>query len=207
MIYGLDQLEEGEVALEGKPLRLKGPHTAIRHGLGLAPEDRKSQALILDWSQVKNVTVTDLRRFSRVLLDIRRERATARKQLRALNTVPDDPDRHVRLLSGGNQQKVVLARWLLHGCRVLLLDEPTRGVDVAAKAEIYRIISELASSGLGVLVVSSELDELAHICTRVLVMREGEIVAEVDGKSATERELLRHAVAPTDAPDLVEEVV
>ena len=142
-----------------------------------------------------------------MLLDIRKEREAARKQLRALNTVPDDPDRVVRLLSGGNQQKVVLARWLLHGCRVLLLDEPTRGVDVATKAEIYRIIGELASSGLGVLVVSSELEELAHICTRVLVMREGEIVAEVDGKDATERALLRHAVAPTDAPDLVEEVV
>jgi ABC-type sugar transport system ATPase subunit len=90
---------------------------------------------------------------------------------------------------------------------VLLLDEPTRGVDVATKAEIYRIISELAASGLGVLVVSSELEELAHICTRVLVMREGEIVAEVDGKDATERATLRHAVAPTDTPDLVEEVV
>ena len=124
----------------------------------------------------------------------------------ALNTVPDDPDRHARLLSGGNQQKVVLARWLLHECRVLMLDEPTRGVDVATKAEIYRIVSDLAKSGLGVLVVSSELEELVGICTRVLVMREGEIVAEVEGKDATERELLRHAVAPTDAPVLAEEV-
>ena len=131
-----------------------------------------------------------------MLLDVRKERESARKELRALNTVPDDPDRIVRLLSGGNQQKVVLARWLLHGCRVLLLDEPTRGVDIATKAEIYRIIGKLAQSGLGVLVVSSELEELAHICTRVLVMRDGEIVAEVDGKDATERELLRHAVAP-----------
>ena len=114
--------------------------------------------------------------------------------------MPDDPDRVVRLLSGGNQQKVVLARWLLHECRVLLLDEPTRGVDVATKAEIYRIISDLAKSGLGVLVVSSELEELVGICTRILVMREGEIVAEVDGKTATERELLRHAVAPPMHP-------
>ena len=96
--------------------------------------------------------------------------------------MPDDPDRVVRLLSGGNQQKVVLARWLLHECRVLLLDEPTRGVDVATKAEIYRIITDLAERGLGVLVVSSELEELVGICTRILVMREGEIVAEVDGK-------------------------
>jgi len=162
---------------------------------------------VLDWSQTKNVTLADLSRFQRLLLNIRGERARAREELRKLNTVPDDPDRVVRLLSGGNQQKVVLARWLLHECRVLLLDEPTRGVDVATKAEIYRIISDLANSGLGVLVVSSELEELVGICTRILVMREGEVVAEVEGKDATERELLRHAVAPTDAPVLAEEVV
>jgi len=206
LIYGLDHPEEGEVLVEGKPLR-STPRHAIRQGLGLAPEDRKSQALVLDWSTTKNVTIADLNRFSRVLLDVRKERERAREQLRALNTVPDDPDRVVRLLSGGNQQKVVLARWLLHECRVLLLDEPTRGVDIATKAEIYRIIADLAKSGFGVLVVSSELEELVHICTRILVMREGEIVAEVDGSDATERELLRHAVAPTDAPVLAEEVV
>jgi ribose transport system ATP-binding protein len=207
LVYGLDPLDEGEILLQGKPLRAGHPRAAIRSGLGLAPEDRKSQALVLGWSQMKNVTIADLDRFSRVLLDIRKERESARSQLRALKTVPDDPDRPVRLLSGGNQQKVVLARWLLHECRVLLLDEPTRGVDIATKAEIYRIIAELADAGLGVLVVSSELEELAHICTRVLVMREGEIVAELAGGQATELALLRHAVAPTDSPDLVEEVV
>ena len=115
------------------------------------------------------------------MLNIKAERARAHEQLQQLNTVPDDPDRHARLLSGGNQQKVVLARWLLHECRVLMLDEPTRGVDVATKAEIYRIVSDLAKAGLGVLVVSSELEELVGICSRILVMREGEIVAEVDG--------------------------
>ncbi|MDX6601956.1 MAG: ribose transport system ATP-binding protein, partial [Solirubrobacterales bacterium] len=206
LIYGLEQLEEGEVLVEGKPLPGGRPATAIRRGLGLAPEDRKSQALVLEWSQTKNVTLADLRRFGRPLLNVRSERARAREQLRMLNTTPDDPDRIVRLLSGGNQQKVVLARWLLHECKVLLLDEPTRGVDVATKAEIYRIISDLAKSGLGVLVVSSELEELVGICTRILVMRVGEIVAEMDGSKATERELLRHAVAPTDAPVLTEEV-
>jgi ribose transport system ATP-binding protein len=207
LIYGLDQPDEGEVLMEGKPLPAGRPGAAIRRGLGLAPEDRKSQALVLDWSQTKNVTLADLNRFQRLLLNIRTERSRARDELRKLNTVPDDPDRVVRLLSGGNQQKVVLARWLLHECRILLLDEPTRGVDVATKAEIYRIISDLANAGLGVLVVSSELEELAGICTRILVMREGLIVAEVDGREATERELLRHAVVPTDAPELAEEVV
>jgi len=207
LVYGLDQPDSGEVFVEGRRLRPNRPDLAIRRGVGLAPEDRKSQALVLDWSTTKNVTIADLRRFSRVLLDVRRERRRAREELQSLKTVPDDPDRAVRLLSGGNQQKVVLARWLLHECRLLLLDEPTRGVDIATKAEIYRIIGDLAGAGLGVLVVSSELEELVGICTRILVMRDGEIVAEVDGRTATEREILRHAVAPTDAPVLVEELV
>jgi len=206
IIYGLDERDEGEILLDGAPLA-RSPSGAIAAGLGLAPEDRKSQALILDWSSAKNVTVASLRRFARPLLSIRGERTAAREQLRKLNTAPDDPDRIVRLLSGGNQQKVVLARWLLRDCRVLLLDEPTRGVDVRTKAELYRIITDLARAGVGVLVVSSELEELVGICTRILVMREGEIVAEIDGKTATEQELLRHAVAPTDSPDLEEEVV
>jgi ribose transport system ATP-binding protein len=206
IIYGLDDADEGEILLDGAQLP-RSPSGAIAAGLGLAPEDRKSQALVLDWSQAKNVSLASLRRFAHPLLRIRMERNEAREQLNKLNTVPDDPDRVVRLLSGGNQQKVVLARWLLRDCRVLLLDEPTRGVDVRTKAELYRIITDLARAGVGVLVVSSELEELVGICTRILVMREGEIVAEIDGKTATERELLRHAVAPTDSPDLEEEVV
>jgi ribose transport system ATP-binding protein len=206
LIYGLDVPDEGEIWLEGNKLPTS-PSAAIAAGLGLAPEDRKSQALVLDWTVAKNVSLSSLRRFAHPLLNIRAEREQAREQLRKLNTVPDDPDRVVRLLSGGNQQKVVLARWLLRECRVLLLDEPTRGVDVKTKAELYRIITGLAAEGVGVLVVSSELEELVGICSRILVMREGEIVAEVDGKAATERELLRHAVAPTESPDLAEEVV
>jgi ribose transport system ATP-binding protein len=206
LIYGLDVPEEGTVAVDGKTLKPGSPRRAIEAGLGLAPEDRKSEGLVLDWSLAKNVSLADLPRFGRALLDIGEERTETRAQLRRLNTVPDDVDRIARLLSGGNQQKVVLARWLLRRCRVLLLDEPTRGVDVATKAELYRLISDLAAEGLGVLVVSSELEELVGICSRVLVMREGEVVAEVDGATASERELLRHAVAPTDAPDLAEEV-
>ena len=207
LVYGIDPPDEGEVFVDGKPLRADSPRKAIEAGLGLAPEDRKSQGLVLDWSLAKNVSLSTLERFGRALLNVRAERARTREQLRALNTVPDDPDRIVRLLSGGNQQKVVLARWLLRECRVLLLDEPTRGVDVATKAELYKLMSDLAKGGLGVLVVSSELEELVGISTRILVMREGEIVGEVDGAAATEQEVLRLAVAPTEAPDLAEEVV
>jgi ribose transport system ATP-binding protein len=207
LIYGIEAPEEGETWLDGRKLPPGRPGAAIDAGLGLAPEDRKSQGLVLDWSLVKNTSLADLGRFSRGVLNLKAEREAVRKQLRALNTVPDDVDRVVRLLSGGNQQKVVLARWLLRECRVLLLDEPTRGVDVATKAELYRLIVDLARNGLGVLVVSSELEELVGICTRILVMREGLIVAEVDGATATERELLSHAVAHVDSPDLAEEVV
>ena len=207
LIYGLEVPEEGEVLVDGRRLHAGRPGAAIGAGLGLAPEDRKSQGLVLGWSLTKNVTLADLRRFARGA-DRRGARARGRRASSCARCTPcpTTPTAIVRLLSGGNQQKVVLARWLLHECRVLLLDEPTRGVDVATKAELYRIIADLAERGLGVLVVSSELEELVGMCTRILVMREGELVAEVDGERATERELLRHAVAPTDAPDLAEEV-
>jgi ribose transport system ATP-binding protein len=117
--------------------------------------------------------------------------------LRALRTRPTNPDRMARELSGGNQQKVVLGRWLLRKCKVLLLDEPTRGVDVETKTELYRIIAGLAEQGLGVLVVSSEIGELLGMCTRILVMREGELVADLDGSTATELDVLRHAMPGT----------
>jgi len=206
LICGIDRREAGEVRVGGRRLAPNRPERAIAAGLGLAPEDRKSQGLLLDWDLTKNVTIADLGRFSHGLLNVRQERDAASEQLRSLHTVPDDPDRPARLLSGGNQQKVVLSRWLLRQCRVLLLDEPTRGVDVATKAEIYRIVVALANSGIGILAVSSELGELAGICTRVLVMREGELVAEVDGAETSEQELLGHAVVPTAGPDLIEEV-
>ena len=193
-IYGVDPRDHGEVHVGGKPLATNRPDRAIALGLGLAPEDRKSQALLMEWNLVRNVSLADLGRFIRGgLLNPRAERAAAHERLRSLNTVPDDPGRNVRELSGGNQQKVVLARWLLRECRVLLLDEPTRGVDVATKSELYKVIADLAKTGIGVVVVSSELAELGGLCTRVLVMREGELVADVAGPEATELELLRLA--------------
>ncbi len=206
LIYGIDVPEEGEVWLEGSEASLQ----PSRDDRGRAGPRARGPQVAGAPARLEPGEEREPGHAAPVLPPAaqRPGRARARPggQLRALNTVPDDPDRVVRLLSGGNQQKVVLARWLLRECRVLLLDEPTRGVDVATKAELYRIICDLAKSGIGVLVVSSELEELIGICSRILVMREGEIVAEVDGKTATERELLRHAVAPTDSPDLEEEV-
>src|SRR4051794_36571715 len=206
LIYGLDRPDTGEVHLDGRKLPAGRPDVAIGRGMGLAPEDRKSQGLLLGWSLAKNVSLADLGRFTTGgWISRRAERAATGDKLRELNTVPDNPDRITRELSGGNQQKVVLARWLLRGCRVLLLDEPTRGVDVGAKAEIYRLIAELSATGIGIVVVSSEMEELMGLSTRILIMREGEFVAEVDGERATEVELLSHAVAPTDTDVVLEE--
>jgi ribose transport system ATP-binding protein len=206
LIYGLDRPDAGEVRVDGQALPPGRPDVAIARGLGFAPEDRKSQGLLLGWSLAKNVSLADLARFTRGgLISLRAERAATRDMLRELGTVPDDPERITQELSGGNQQKVVLARWLLRRCRVLLLDEPTRGVDVGAKAEIYRLVAELSAAGIAVVVVSSEMEELMGLCTRILVMREGEVVAEVRGDEATEVELLGHAVAPTETDPVLEE--
>src|SRR4051794_12917738 len=206
LIYGLEKPATGEVHLDGKKLPAGRPDVAIARGMGMAPEDRKSQGLLLGWSLAKNVSLADLGRFTTGgWISLRAERKAAGEKLRELNTVPDDPERVTRELSGGNQQKVVLARWLLRECRVLLLDEPTRGVDVGAKAEIYRLIAELSATGIGIVVVSSEMEELMGLSTRILIMREGELVAEVDGERATEVELLSHAVSPTESDVVLEE--
>ena len=146
-------------------------------GIGLAPEERKSQGLLLDQSVAQNITVSSLSRFARAgFLSGSAERASAEKWTQALDVRPAGVNRPVRNLSGGNQQKVVLARWLLRDCRVLLLDEPTRGVDVGARSEIYALIRSLAARGLAVVVVSSEVEEVLGLVDRVLVIREGRIV-------------------------------
>ena len=141
-----------------------------------------------------NVSLADLGRFTTAgWISRREERTQAGDKLRELNTVPDNPQRITRELSGGNQQKVVLARWLLRQCKVLLLDEPTRGVDVGAKAEIYKVIGDLAAEGLGVVVVSSYLPEVLGLADRVLVMREGSVAGELPAAGATEEDVLRLA--------------
>ena len=194
-IYGLDSRESGEVIIDGKVVKAERPDLAIAAGLALAPEERKSQGLWLGWSQIRNATISDMRRFAYgPFTNTDAEAKAATTHLESLNVAPNDPSRPASSLSGGNQQKVVLARWLLHHSKVLLLDEPTRGVDVGAKADVYRVIADLAAQGLAIVMVSSELAEVVGFCDRVLVMREGAIVAELDGPSSTESDVLRHAV-------------
>ena len=164
---------------------------AVKAGVGLAPEERKSQGLLLDQAIYRNITVSTLGRFSRLgMLDSRAERRSAREVTESLDVRPAGVDRLVRLLSGGNQQKVVLARWLLRECRVLLLDEPTRGVDVGARTEIYALIRSLADSGVAVVVVSSEVEEVLGLADRVLVVREGRVVHEGPANEIDESRVL-----------------
>jgi ribose transport system ATP-binding protein len=201
-VYGLDRPDRGTVAVRGAALPPGDVTARLEAGMGLAPEERKSAGLLLDWSLTRNTTIADLKRFRRGgRLDLRAERAAATEHLTAVGTRPADPDRLARQLSGGNQQKVVLARWLLRSCDVLLLDEPTRGVDVGARGEIYRLIADLAAEGRGVVVVSSELPELLGLCTRILVLRDGRLVAEHTGGEVDEQTLVAACVAPLPEHD------
>ncbi|MER5386334.1 sugar ABC transporter ATP-binding protein [Streptomyces sp. NPDC002688] len=189
-IYGARRPTTGRVSVNGKPLRTGSVRAAVRAGVGLAPEERKAQALLMLESVTRNVSVSSMSRYAHGgWIDRRAERGAARAATRELSLRPDNPAVPVRTLSGGNQQKAVLARWLLRGCRVLLLDEPTRGVDVGARAELYAVIRRLADEGLAVLLVSSEVPEVLGLADRVLVLREGHVV-----HTAPARELDEHRV-------------
>ncbi|MGW0735660.1 sugar ABC transporter ATP-binding protein [Streptomyces sp. NPDC002851] len=190
-IYGARRPTAGRVLVDGRTVRPGSVRAAVRAGLGLAPEERKAQALLMLESVTRNVSVTSLSRFARAgWLDRGREYAAARRATRELSLKPDRPQAPVRTLSGGNQQKAVLARWLLRGCRVLLLDEPTRGVDVGARAELYAVVRRLADEGLAVLLVSSEVPEVLGLADRVLVLREGRVVHRAPARDLDESRVL-----------------
>ncbi|MFG2626236.1 sugar ABC transporter ATP-binding protein [Streptomyces sp. NPDC048473] len=190
-VYGARKPSAGRVTVAGRQLQPGSVSAAVAAGIGLAPEERKAQALLMLESVTRNVSVSSMSRFSRAgWMDRGAERRAARAATRELSLRPDNPDTPVRTLSGGNQQKAVLARWLLRGCRVLLLDEPTRGVDVGARAELYAVIRRLADEGLAVLLVSSEVPEVLGLADRVLVLREGRVVHTADARELDEHRVL-----------------
>jgi ABC-type sugar transport system ATPase subunit len=173
--------------------RSYSPRRSIARGLGLLPEDRQHQGLVLSMNCRENISLASLDRLSRLgLINAPRERALAREYAARLNVRTPSIDAPVAGLSGGNQQKIALARWLARDCQVLILDEPTRGVDVGAKAEIHALIDQLAAAGRGILLVSSELPELLALATRIVVLARGRIVAELPRAAATQDVLLRH---------------
>lgn len=192
-IIGALPASGGEVRVQGQPVA-GGPRAAFDAGLGYVPAERRSQGLIPEFSIRENLSLAVLRRLSRFgLLDRRAERRLVGHWMDALRIVAPSSEVRVTRLSGGNQQKVLLARWLAHQSSVLILEEPTRGVDIATKAEIYRVLRQLADDGAGVLVISSDLEEVALVGDRVLVLRGGTLVAELRG--ADEAAIARAALA------------
>jgi inositol transport system ATP-binding protein len=190
-LYGLDPADAGELRIGGRAVRIRHPGDALAHGVGLVSEDRRAYGLVPTMSVQHNLTLTNLRR---PLLDRRAENAVADEQISRFAIKAAGRDQNVLALSGGNQQKVVLAKALLRDPAILILDEPTRGIDIGAKAEMHACIRALAREGRAVLLISSELPELLALSDRLLVMREGALVAELDPRTTTEEEVLRHAM-------------
>jgi ABC-type sugar transport system ATPase subunit len=191
-LFGLDADVTGTVRVGGAAVNIRSARDAMRLGVGLVPEDRKHEGLVLSMSALENVTLPLLETLSsNSLINRRDERTLAQKYFDRLRVKVANVDAPASGLSGGNQQKLVLARWLAAGSRVLILDEPTRGVDVGAKAELHEWIDQLASEGHAILLISSELPELLHLSTRIIVLREGRMAGEIPRESATQELLLR----------------
>jgi ribose transport system ATP-binding protein len=191
-LFGVDKKDSGEVYLFGNPLTIKTPKQAVKCGIAMLPEDRKNQGVLLNMSVKNNATLSSLKNFTNSFgwINKHKENATVNDLVSKLVVKTASIDSKVSNLSGGNQQKVALMKWLTRECEVLILDEPTRGVDVAAKVEIYKIINQLAEEGKAIIMVSSEMTEIIGTCDRVLVMREGEIMGELSKQELTEQNLI-----------------
>jgi rhamnose transport system ATP-binding protein len=193
-IFGIDRLDAGELWIDGRRFRPSSPRAALRRGLAYLPEDRLNQGLVQPMSVATNTSMAVLPELTPAgLLRPRRERALARRFMQELRIKATSPAQVVRSLSGGNQQKVVLSKWLAAEPRILVLDEPTHGVDVGTKADVHRTISHLAAGGLTILLISSELLEILAMSDRVLVMREGRLAAELSRAEATEERIIQAA--------------
>jgi len=192
-IFGVDKKDSGEVYLCGASLAIKTPQQAVKHGFAMLPEDRKNQGVLLDMSVKINATLSSLNQFTKSFgwINHRKEITAVNDLVSKLVVKTASIDSKVSNLSGGNQQKVALMKWITSGCKVLILDEPTRGVDVGAKVEMYRIINQLAEEGIAIIMISSEMPEIIGMSDRVLVMREGEITGELSKEELTEQNLIR----------------
>ena len=194
-IFGADPLDSGEILVHGRPVRIRSPQDAVAHGIGYLSEDRKHFGLATGLDVQTNIAMTDLRRFRRLglFLDDAAIGATAARYVKQLGIRTPSVAQPVRLLSGGNQQKVVIAKWLLRDCDILFFDEPTRGIDVGAKAEIYKLLNALAAEGKAIVVISSELPEVLRLAHRVLVMCEGRLAGELNADEATQESIMQLA--------------
>jgi len=193
-VFGADRRDRGEFFVKGRKVDIRNVSDAIREKLGFVPEDRKLQGLVLGMTVKENISLAGIGRVIRRRVIIRRlERKLALDFIEALRIVTPNENQSVKYLSGGNQQKVVLAKWLAVDSDILIFDEPTRGVDVGAKAEIYRLLNALVAQGKGVIMISSELPEIMGMCDRILVMHDGRITGELLRGEATQEKVLEYA--------------
>ncbi|MFN8460076.1 MAG: sugar ABC transporter ATP-binding protein, partial [Anaerolineae bacterium] len=193
-VFGADPIDAGQIYVKGKPVSIRSPQQAIKHGLGFLTEDRKTQGLVLLMTLESNLALTVynlLLRLGIIRQDKRRQ--LAQDYIERLKIRPPQADRQVRYFSGGNQQKVVLGKWLARETDILIFDEPTRGIDVGAKAEVHQLMNDLAHAGKCVMMISSELPEVLNMSDRILVMREGRLVAELSRQEATQELMMEYA--------------
>ena len=194
-IFGADRIDEGEIFIDDEIVYIKNPGDAIEHKIGFATEDRKQQGLILSMSIQKNITLPILKSLEKWgFLLLGKEIALVNSFISKLTIASRDQHVKVKTLSGGNQQKVVLAKWLAKDCKVLILDEPTRGIDVGAKSEIYNLMRKLTAQGKAIIMISSELLEVIGVSDRILVMNQGRVVCEVPPDKFTEEEIMKYAI-------------
>jgi ribose transport system ATP-binding protein len=199
-IFGLDELTGGAIYIDGRPVRIHTPADAIKHGIALLPEDRQRQGLILVMNVMQNITINNLDQFVKTsVISYERELAAATEYIEKLNIRTPGPFQKVRNLSGGNQQKVVVAKWLLSHCKVIIFDEPTRGIDVGARHEIYMLMKQLVEGGAAVMMISSDLPEIIGLSTRVLVLADSRIGGEFQTSEATQEMILHYATGGMDA--------
>jgi len=190
-LFGIDKPVAGTIRIAGKMVKIDCPQDAVAAGMALVPEDRKLQGLVLEMAVGENIVLAAIRQYQILkMIRRRRKRDAANQMIERLHIRTPSPDQQTQYLSGGNQQKVVLSKWLCLKPLVLILDEPTRGVDVLAKEEIYRLMEELTSDGIGVLMISSEMQEVLAVADRVLVMHEGQIAGELTGNQLTEESIM-----------------
>lgn len=202
LVYGADRPSGGQVLVRGRAVDTSSPSKALAAGIVLLPEDRRHEGMVLDFNLRENVTLSSLARFCKrgtPFPDRGKERVAARKMVERLSIRTAGVETPVRHLSGGNQQKVVLAKWLERGAQVFIFDEPTAGIDVEAKEEIYRLVEDLVREGKGVIFISSEFSEMVAVCNRVIVLQEGGLVGEVDGNDVTERNIIELCYGHTGA--------
>ncbi|MCI1777111.1 MAG: sugar ABC transporter ATP-binding protein [Paenibacillus lautus] len=196
-IFGADRIQSGEIRVHGRKVTIRGPHDAVRQGIGYLSEDRKRYGCVVDLDVKSNVAIASYGSFLRPggWMNTTRIRKQAEDMVSRLKVKTPHVDQEVKFLSGGNQQKVVIGKWLTRDCDILIFDEPTRGIDVGAKSEIYRLLNDLAAQGKSIIMISSELPEILRMSHRILVMCEGRITGELDHEEATQESIMHLATA------------